>query len=88
MDTISQARQRIEELIESVQRRDTEGPGGPGQGRRGGGRGGRDGFDNRGRNGGEYGGGWEDRRNNQNQGSEVSFNVPANKCGVIIGRGK
>ncbi|XP_044747360.1 far upstream element-binding protein 1 isoform X2 [Coccinella septempunctata] len=86
---VEQARQRIEELIESVQRRDTEGPGGPGAGRRGGGRGGRDGFDNRGgRNGGgEYGGGWEDRRNNQSQGTEVSFNVPANKCGVIIGRG-
>ncbi|XP_045467746.1 far upstream element-binding protein 1 isoform X3 [Harmonia axyridis] len=94
---VEQARQRIEELIESVQRRDTEGPGGPGAGRRGGGgRGGREGgFDNRGggggRNGGggDYGGGgWEDRRNNQNQGgAEVSFNVPANKCGVIIGRG-
>ncbi|KAK9883998.1 hypothetical protein WA026_004933 [Henosepilachna vigintioctopunctata] len=86
---VEQARMRIEELIESVQRRDTEGNGG---GRRGGGgRGGvRDGFDNRGGNrngsGGDYGG-WEDRRNNQSQGSEVSFSVPANKCGVIIGRG-
>ncbi|KAL3288460.1 hypothetical protein HHI36_002905 [Cryptolaemus montrouzieri] len=90
---VEQARLRIEELIESVQRRDTEGGGGgPGGGRRGGGRGGgRDGFDNRGGNrnggGGDYGG-WEDRRNNQSQGgSEVSFTVPANKCGVIIGRG-
>lgn len=78
---------RIEELIDSVHRRDTDGNGGRG-GPNGGGRG-RDRFDNRGgnRNGGnqEYGG-WDDRRQQQ-QPQEVTFSVPSSKCGVIIGRG-
>lgn len=93
-----QARQRIEELIDSVHRRDTDGngssgggvglrgsgPGGPGGGRN------RDRYDNRGnnRNGGsqDYGG-WDDRRPQQ-PAQEVTFTVPSTKCGVIIGRGK
>ncbi|XP_044263503.1 far upstream element-binding protein 1 isoform X2 [Tribolium madens] len=83
---VEQARQRIEELIDSVHRRD--GGDGPGQGR-GRGRGG-DRYDSRGgssRNGGgqEYGG-WDDRRQQQPP-QEVTFVVPSSKCGVIIGRG-
>lgn len=88
------ARQRIEELIDSVHRRDTDG-GGRGGGMRGGG--GRDRYDGRGsnsRNGNnqEYGG-WDDRRSQQQQQQqqqqpqEVTFTVPSGKCGVIIGRG-
>lgn len=63
---------------------------------RGGGRGGRGGggdrFDRGNRNGGQdYGGGsnqWDDRRGPQQPPQEVSFTVPSNKCGVIIGRGR
>lgn len=80
---VEQARQRIEELIDSVIRRDGDGNGG---GRNGGGnRGNRDRFDGRGngRNGGNDYQGWDDRR----QSAEVTFTVPASKCGVIIGRG-
>lgn len=83
-----QARLRIEELIDSVHRRDTDGNGGGRGGPNGGGRG-RDRFDNRGgnRNGGnqDYGG-WDDRRPQQPP-QEVTFTVPSSKCGVIIGRG-
>nr|CAI5831449.1 unnamed protein product [Callosobruchus analis] len=89
-----EARQRIEELIDSVMQRDGgggDGPGGPGgppRGGPGGGRGGRGGpgggrFD---RNGG--GGQWDDRRGGHHGGQDVvTFCVPSNKCGVIIGRG-
>ncbi|XP_018319791.1 far upstream element-binding protein 1 isoform X2 [Agrilus planipennis] len=81
---VEQARLRIEELIESVCGNRAGGGGG------GGGRGGRERFDGRGgnRNGGgqEYGGGWDDRRPPQ-QPQEVTFTVPSNKCGIIIGRG-
>ncbi|VEN42933.1 unnamed protein product [Callosobruchus maculatus] len=93
---VDMARQRIEELIDSVMQRDGgggDGPGGPGgppRGAGGGGRGGRGGpgggrFD---RNGG--GGQWEDRRGGHHGGGGqdvVTFCVPSNKCGVIIGRG-
>lgn len=82
---VEQARQRIEELIDSVCRREDGGNRGRG----------RDRFDNRGsRNGNqEYGGGgggggWgEERRPQQQQPQEVTFVVPSSKCGVIIGRG-
>lgn len=86
-----------------LQRRDTEGPGGGGggggrngRGGRGGGGGGGDrgGYGDRGggmgpggpRNGQDYSnGGWGDQR--QEQQMEVTFVVPSNKCGVIIGKG-
>ncbi|KAJ8923975.1 hypothetical protein NQ315_006751 [Exocentrus adspersus] len=95
---VEQARQRIEELIDSVHQRDNGDGGGGGGGRpggmRGGARGGRGGggdrFDRGNRNGGQdYGGGnqWDDRRGPQQPTQEVSFIVPSNKCGVIIGRG-
>lgn len=77
-----QARQRIEELIESVVQR--EGRGGRG--------GGRDRYD-RNRNGGDQqgyggGGGWcDDRQRGQQASQEITFIVPSTKCGVIIGRG-
>lgn len=75
---------RIEELIDSVIRRDTDGGGrgGPGMGR------GRDRYENRGgnRNGNQEFGGWDDRRQQQAP-QEVTFTVPSSKCGVIIGRG-
>lgn len=86
----SKARQRIEELIDSVHRRDTDGGRGGGGGPMRGG--GRDRYDSRGssRNGNnqEYGG-WDDRRPQQQnqQPQEVTFTVPSGKCGVIIGRG-
>ncbi|XP_050305974.1 far upstream element-binding protein 2-like isoform X2 [Anthonomus grandis grandis] len=99
---IDHARQKIEELIDSVMQRDGSdgmggGPGGfggGGRGGRGGGRGGRGGRGghfggdrNGGGGGGDYGsGGWNDRGGNSNQ-HEVSFVVPANKCGIIIGKG-
>ncbi|XP_066142833.1 far upstream element-binding protein 3 isoform X2 [Euwallacea fornicatus] len=89
---IEHARQKIEELIESVLQRDGAHEGGMGFGGRSGrgGRGGRGGnFGNRGndRNGGGGGdyGGWNDRGGQASQ--EVQFVVPANKCGVIIGKG-
>ncbi|CAG9837320.1 unnamed protein product [Diabrotica balteata] len=111
---VEMARQRIDELIDSVLQRDGDGGmgapmGGGMRGGRGGGRGGRGGhhggrgggqggFDRGDRNGGggDFGGGnqWEDRRGGgpgglQGGGQQdvVSFTVPANKCGVIIGRG-
>ncbi|KAL1513594.1 hypothetical protein ABEB36_002988 [Hypothenemus hampei] len=100
---IDQARQKIEELIDSVLQRDGGGydgngmGGGAGYGGRGGrgaGRTGRSGhYNNRGNDrngggGGDYGGnqgGWNDRGAPASQ--EVQFVVPANKCGVIIGKG-
>ncbi|XP_072390399.1 far upstream element-binding protein 1 isoform X3 [Diabrotica undecimpunctata] len=113
---VEMARQRIDELIDSVLQRDGDGGGmgapmgGGMRGGRGGGRGGRGGhhggrgggqggFDRGDRNGGggDFGGGnqWEDRRGGGGPGGlqgggqqdVVSFTVPANKCGVIIGRG-
>ncbi|CAH1979711.1 unnamed protein product [Acanthoscelides obtectus] len=86
---VDMARQRIEELIDSVMQRDNGGGDGPNRGGRGGGRGGPGGpgggpggrFD---RNGG---GQWEDRRGGHHGQDVVTFCVPANKCGVIIGRG-
>ncbi|XP_030761086.1 far upstream element-binding protein 3 [Sitophilus oryzae] len=98
---VDHARQRIEELIDSVMQRDGghDGPMGGGhaggRGGRGGGRGGRGGGrggghfgGDRNGGGGDYGGagGWNDRGGPGPQ-QEVSFTVPANKCGVIIGRG-
>ncbi|KAG8223023.1 hypothetical protein J437_LFUL001345 [Ladona fulva] len=99
---VEQARQRIEDLIDSVLRRDSEmgrgrGRGGSGGGpppppfdRMGSGRGGAGG-------GGQYGGGgWGERRPGGMQGGpggpmgdkqEATFSVPAGKCGIIIGRG-
>ncbi|XP_039298560.1 far upstream element-binding protein 3 [Nilaparvata lugens] len=77
-DQVSEARRRIDELIDSVLRRDND------RGR-GGGRGGfersggRD-FNDR----GGRGGGWNNDRGDK---QEATFVVPANKCGVIIGRG-
>ncbi|CAG9853562.1 unnamed protein product [Phyllotreta striolata] len=118
---VEMARQRIDELIDSVLQRDggggDNGMGGPMGGMRGGRGGGRGrgghfggrggagggGFDRGDRNGG--GGGdfganqWDDRRSGGAGGHQggpggsgggqevVSFTVPANKCGVIIGRG-
>lgn len=95
-----QARQRIQELIDSVQRRDTDGNGNGSSGSGGGGsmRGGlggsgggrnRDRYDNRGnsRNTNQDYGGWDDRRPQQ-PAQEVTFTVPSTKCGVIIGRGE
>lgn len=41
---------------------------------------------NRNGNGNQEFGGWDDRRQQQPP-QEVTFTVPANKCGVIIGRG-
>ncbi|KAK4884682.1 hypothetical protein RN001_000953 [Aquatica leii] len=85
---VDQARQRIEELIDSVCRRED---GGGNRGGRG-----RDRFDNRGNRGGnqEFSG-WNDERRpqqqqqqpQQQQPQEVTFVVPSSKCGVIIGRG-
>ncbi|XP_056647060.1 far upstream element-binding protein 1 isoform X8 [Diorhabda carinulata] len=111
---VEMARQRIDELIDSVLQRDNGGDGMGGgpmgggmRGGRGGGRGGRGGhhggrggggFDRGDRNGGgDFGGNqWDDRRGGGGGGpgghhgapqDVVSFTVPANKCGVIIGRG-
>ncbi|XP_022912976.2 far upstream element-binding protein 1 isoform X2 [Onthophagus taurus] len=88
---VDQARQRIEELIDSVHRRDTDGNGGGGGRGSGSGRGGRERYDNRQNNRNnnqDYGGGngWDDRRQQQ-PAQEVTFTVPSSKCGVIIGRG-
>lgn len=100
---VESARQRIEELIDSVHRRDNEGGGHQGggghRGGRGGGGGGRGGFNgNNERNGGYAGGsggsnsgapgGWGDNSNSSQACQvEVTFQVPTYKCGVIIGRG-
>ncbi|KAF5269826.1 hypothetical protein FQR65_LT05872 [Abscondita terminalis] len=82
---VDQARQRIEELIDSVCRREDGGNRG---GR------GRDRFDNRNnRSGNQEFSGWTDDRRpqqqqqQQQQPQEVTFVVPSSKCGVIIGRG-
>jgi len=81
------ARMRIEELIDSVLRRDNE----IGRGRRGmGGPGGRPPYDGMDR--GEYGRddrGWDQRRLGGPMGDkqEAAFTIPATKCGVVIGRG-
>ncbi|KAF7281532.1 P-element somatic inhibitor isoform X2 [Rhynchophorus ferrugineus] len=94
---VDHARQRIEELIDSVMQRDghdSMGAGGPGgRGGRGGSRGGRGGgrgghFGDRNGGGGDFGGptSWNDRGGPGPQ-QEVSFTVPSNKCGLIIGRG-
>lgn len=90
---VDQARQRIEELIDSVIRREDGNNGQPQRGggnRNNSGRGGNERYDNRNnRNGNsnqEYGG-WDERRPQQPP-QEVTFSVPASKCGVIIGRGK
>ncbi|XP_044743184.1 far upstream element-binding protein 3 isoform X2 [Chrysoperla carnea] len=95
---VEAARQRIEELIDSVHRRDNEGGNqqGGNQGRNnnrgGGGGGGRNDFNNGNGNqrNGNFGGGapqWGGGpQGNQSQ-VEVTFQVPTYKCGVIIGRG-
>lgn len=75
---VEQARQRIEELIDSICRRE-EGGSRPR---------GRERYDSRSssRSNNQDYGGWEDRRSQQ-QPQEVTFTVPSSKCGVIIGRG-
>ncbi|XP_046671926.1 far upstream element-binding protein 1 isoform X2 [Homalodisca vitripennis] len=98
-EQVEEARQRIEELIDSVLRRDSESgrgggrggnrPGGGGPGgfdRMGGGGGPRD-FNDRGPGGGR---GWDNNGRMGGPGgdkTESTFTVPAAKCGVIIGRG-
>lgn len=89
---VEEGKRMIEELIESVQRREQGGGG-----RRGGDRddrgergdrphrGGRDNHDNG--NGGQYGGGGQDYGGPQVTREEYTFTVPVNKCGIIIGRG-
>ncbi|EDS37648.1 far upstream binding protein [Culex quinquefasciatus] len=93
---VEEGKRMIEELIESVQRREQ---GGGGRGGRGGERedrgdrgerphrGGRDQHDNG--NGGGYGGGGggQDYGGPQVTREEYTFAVPVNKCGIIIGRG-
>lgn len=88
---VEEGKRMIEELIESVQRREQ---GGGGRGGRGGERddrgdrgdrphrGGRDGHDNG--NSGQYG---NDFSGPQVTREEYTFTVPVNKCGIIIGRG-
>ncbi|XP_055593632.1 far upstream element-binding protein 1 isoform X2 [Uranotaenia lowii] len=88
---VEEGKRMIEELIESVQRREQ---GGGGRGGRGGDRddrgdrgdrphrGGRDHHDNG--NGGQYG---QDFGGPQVTREEYTFTVPVNKCGIIIGRG-
>ncbi|XP_063237832.1 far upstream element-binding protein 2 isoform X2 [Bacillus rossius redtenbacheri] len=89
---VEQARRRIEELIDSVLRRDSEigrgrgrgGPGGPPFDRMG-----------RGAGGGDFGnGGWDRRPGGMQQGGQMdkqeataTFTIPAAKCGIVIGRG-
>ncbi|XP_059475011.1 far upstream element-binding protein 3 isoform X3 [Neocloeon triangulifer] len=79
---VAEAKQRIEELIDSVsQRRDNDGGRGRGKpgGRENGGPGDRNGFGNN----------WDRRGGGPGQMDkhEVTLSVPANKCGIIIGRG-
>lgn len=69
----------IDDLIESVMRRENGERGGGGGGRNGGGGGGHYG----GGGGGDYGG----RGGGGGGGDDSTFIVPANKCGIIIGRG-
>ncbi|XP_074108570.1 P-element somatic inhibitor isoform X2 [Cotesia typhae] len=85
---VEQARQRIQELIDSVTRRDDRPPQGRG-GPRGNGFGG--GNNNNGGGGGrpnEYGG-WDRRQGGGNMQDkiEATYNVPSTKCGIIIGKG-
>ncbi|XP_055621045.1 far upstream element-binding protein 3 isoform X3 [Toxorhynchites rutilus septentrionalis] len=85
---VEEGKRMIEELIESVQRREQQG-GGRGRGERDdrGDRGdrphrGRDSHDNG--NGGQYG---NEYSGPQVTREEYTFTVPVNKCGIIIGRG-
>ncbi|XP_066592587.1 far upstream element-binding protein 3 isoform X1 [Prorops nasuta] len=81
---VEQARQRIQELIDSVMRRDD------GRNNAGGGRGGPrgNGFSGN-RNPNEYGGGWDRRAQGgpMQDKVEITFTVPSSKCGIIIGKG-
>ncbi|XP_020281884.1 far upstream element-binding protein 3 isoform X2 [Pseudomyrmex gracilis] len=78
---VEQARQRIQELIDSVMRRDD---GRNNMGNRGGIRG--NGFGNN-RNPNEYGT-WDRRQGGPMQDKiETTFTVPSSKCGIIIGKG-
>ncbi|XP_054275298.1 far upstream element-binding protein 3-like isoform X2 [Macrosteles quadrilineatus] len=97
-EQVEDARIRIEELIDSVLRRDSESGrgGGRGGGGGGGGRGGGGSFDRMGGGGGpprefnERGRGWDNNGRMGGPGgdkTESTFTVPAAKCGVIIGRG-
>lgn len=87
---VEEGKRMIEELIESVQRREQGGGGRGGRGERDERgdrgdrphRGGRDGHDNG--NGGQYG---NDFSGPQVTREEYTFTVPVNKCGIIIGRG-
>lgn len=92
-----EARQRVEELIDSVQRRDGEvaagGGGGGGGGARDRGRGGsgRERRDNGGGGGYERGnrpGGDRWGGNNGGGRTEITLTVPASRAGFVIGRGK
>ncbi|EFN87498.1 Far upstream element-binding protein 1 [Harpegnathos saltator] len=78
---VEQARQRIQELIDSVMRRDD---GRNNMGGRGGPRG--NGFGGS-RNPNEYGS-WDRRQGGPMQDKiETTFTVPSSKCGIIIGKG-
>lgn len=78
---VEQVRQRIQELIDSVMRRDD---GRNNMGNRGGPRG--NGFGGN-RNPNEYGG-WDRRQGGPMQDKiETTFTVPSSKCGIIIGKG-
>ncbi|XP_008552793.1 far upstream element-binding protein 3 isoform X1 [Microplitis demolitor] len=84
---VEQARQRIQELIDSVTRRDDRPPAGR-SGSRGNGFGG---GNNNGGGGGrpnEYGG-WDRRQGGGSMQDkiEATYNVPSTKCGIIIGKG-
>ncbi|XP_067215447.1 far upstream element-binding protein 1 isoform X2 [Linepithema humile] len=81
---VEQARQRIQELIDSVMRRDDGRTGNMGGGRGGGPRG--NGFGGN-RNPNEYGS-WDRRQGGPMQDKiETTFTVPSSKCGIIIGKG-
>ncbi|XP_065073586.1 far upstream element-binding protein 1 isoform X3 [Ochlerotatus camptorhynchus] len=87
---VEEGKRMIEELIESVQRREQGGGGRGGRGERDERgdrgdrphRGGREGHDNG--NSGQYG---NDFSGPQVTREEYTFTVPVNKCGIIIGRG-
>ncbi|XP_058835915.1 far upstream element-binding protein 3 isoform X3 [Topomyia yanbarensis] len=89
---VEEGKRMIEELIESVQRREQGGGGRGGRGERDERgdrgdrphRGGRESHDNG--NGGQFGGGG-DYSGPQVTREEYTFTVPVNKCGIIIGRG-
>ncbi|XP_015433455.1 PREDICTED: far upstream element-binding protein 1 isoform X1 [Dufourea novaeangliae] len=81
---VEQVRQRIQELIDSVMRRD-DGRGGGNMGARTSGPRG-NGFGGN-RNPNEYGG-WDRRQGGPMQDKvETTFTVPSSKCGIIIGKG-